>query len=112
MEILPVTALYNNQPKYSFNELFPLLSYSKQAYLRKCADDIIENQLNYRILYETDNASDLKELVLQGLGIAWLPKLLVEKRLQKINLKSLNQLIFTHIKTFISSEEKSYSPKE
>jgi DNA-binding transcriptional LysR family regulator len=52
-----------------------LLSYSKQAYLRKCVDDIIENQLNYRILYETDNASDLKELVLQGLGIAWLPKL-------------------------------------
>lgn len=94
VEILPVTALYNNQPKYSFNELFPLLSYSKQAYLRKCVDDIIENQLNYRILYETDNASDLKELVLQGLGIAWLPKLLVEKEITENKLKVVEPINF------------------
>ncbi|MEG0197921.1 MAG: LysR substrate-binding domain-containing protein, partial [Acinetobacter sp.] len=46
-----------------------------------------ENKLDYRTLYETDNAGDLKELVLQGLGIAWLPKLLVEKEIAENKLK-------------------------
>lgn len=91
MDILPVTAVYNDEPKYSFNQLFPLLAYSKQAYLRKCVDEVIESNLNYRTLYETDNASDLKELVLQGLGIAWLPKLLVEKELSENKLRVINQ---------------------
>ena len=91
MEILPVTAVINNVPKYSFEQLFPLLSYSKQAYLRKCVDEVIENKLNYRTLYETDNAGDLKELVLQGLGIAWLPKLLVEKEILENKLKIVDQ---------------------
>lgn len=94
MDILPVTAVYNDEPKYSFNQLFPLLAYSKQAYLRKCVDEVIENNLNYRTLYETDNASDLKELVLQGLGIAWLPKLLVEKELSENKLKVIDEQIF------------------
>ncbi|MGE8538601.1 MAG: LysR substrate-binding domain-containing protein [Acinetobacter sp.] len=84
MEILPITALNdNNTLKYSFAQSFPLLAYSKQAYLRSCVDEAIENKLDYRTLYETDNAGDLKELVLQGLGIAWLPKLLVEKEIHE-----------------------------
>lgn len=86
MEILPVTALHNNLPKYSLDQSFPLLAYSKQAYLRNCVDEVIENKLDYRTLYETDNAGDLKELVLQGLGVAWLPKLLVEKEIAENKL--------------------------
>ncbi|MCH7336134.1 LysR substrate-binding domain-containing protein [Acinetobacter sp. NIPH 2699] len=91
MEILPVTALNNNLPKYSFDQLFPLLAYSKQAYLRNCVDEVIENKLNYRTLYETDNAGDLKELALQGLGIAWLPKLLIEKEISENKLMIVDQ---------------------
>ena len=88
MEILPITALNDDgSAKYSFEQTFPLLAYSKQAYLRNCVDDAIENKLDYRTLYETDNAGDLKELVLQGLGIAWLPKLLVERELHEHKLK-------------------------
>ena len=45
--------------------------------------------MDYRTLYETDNAGDLKELVLQGLGVAWLPKLLVEREIQENKLKVL-----------------------
>lgn len=88
MEILPITALNDDgTPKYSLEKSFPLLAYSKQAYLRSCVDEVIENVLDYRVLYETDNASDLKELVLQGLGISWLPKLLVEKEIIENKLK-------------------------
>ncbi|OAL76717.1 LysR family transcriptional regulator [Acinetobacter sp. SFB] len=91
MEILPITALNENATaQYSFEQTFPLLAYSKQAYLRNCVDEAIENKLDYRTLYETDNASDLKELVLQGLGIAWLPKLLVEKELAENKLKIID----------------------
>lgn len=90
MEILLVTALDNGIPKYSIDQPFPLLAYSKQAYLRNCVDEVIEKNLNYRTLYETDNASDLKELVIQGLGIAWLPKLLIEKEISENKLKIID----------------------
>jgi len=90
MEILPVTALDNGIPKYSIDQPFPLLAYSKQAYLRNCVDEVIEKNLNYRTLYETDNASDLKELVIQGLGITWLPKLLIEKEISENKLKIID----------------------
>lgn len=90
MEILPVTALDNGIPKYSIDQPFPLLAYSKQAYLRNCVDEVIEKNLNYRTLYETDNASDLKELVIQGLGIAWLPKLLIGKEISENKLKIID----------------------
>jgi DNA-binding transcriptional LysR family regulator len=53
-------------------------------------DEAIENKLDYRTLYETDNAGDLKELVLQGLGVAWLPKLLVEREIQENKLEVLD----------------------
>ena len=83
-------ASFDVHDKYSLDQSFPLLSYSKQAYLRNCVDEAIENKLDYRTLYETDNAGDLKELVLQGLGVAWLPKLLVEREIQENKLKVLD----------------------
>lgn len=94
MEVLPVTATINHQPKYSFSQNFPLLAYSKKAYLGKCVDKVIEGKLNYRTLYETDNASDLKALALQGLGVAWLPRLLIEEELNDNKLKILEGYSF------------------
>jgi DNA-binding transcriptional LysR family regulator len=44
-------------------------------------DQLIEGKLIYKTLYETDNATNLKELVLQGLGVAWIPKINVEEDL-------------------------------
>ena len=94
MQIVPVTASKNGLPKYQLNQTFPLLAYSKQAYLRKCVDKIIESKLNYRTLYETDNASDLKALALQGLGVAWLPRLLIEEEINESKLKILDGYSF------------------
>ena len=89
-KILPVASARDKYEKYSLDQNFPLLSYSKQAYLRKCVDREIEDKLDYRILYETDNAGDLKALVLQGLGVAWLPKLLVEEEIAENKLRVLD----------------------
>ena len=94
MQIVPVTASKNGLPNYQLNQTFPLLAYSKQAYLRKCVDKIIESKLNYRTLYETDNASDLKALALQGLGVAWLPRLLIEEEINESKLKILDGYSF------------------
>lgn len=94
MEILPVTLIKNNLPQYTLSQTFPLLAYSKQAYLRKCVDELIEKKLSYRTLYETDNASDLKALALQGLGVAWLPRLLIEEEIKENKLKVLDDFIF------------------
>ena len=94
MEILPVAATHSKFQNYSLDQNFPLLAYSKQAYLRKCVDECIEDSLDYRILYETDNAGDLKALVLQGLGVAWLPRLLIENEILENKLKVFDQYNF------------------
>ncbi len=87
MEVLPVTINDTRYKQYQLDQRFPLLAYSKHAFLRKCVDEVIVNKLNFRTLYETDNAGDLKALVMQGLGVAWLPKLLVESEIQEGKLR-------------------------
>ncbi len=54
-------------------------------------DQLIEGKLVYKTLYETDNATNLKELVLQGLGVAWIPKINVEEDLAAGKLVILDQ---------------------
>lgn len=90
-EIVPVTLIdEDGNAKYDINHRFPLLSYSKNAYLRNLVDQVISNKLEYRILYETDHANNLKDFVLQGAGIAWLPKITIEEDLLKKKLKIIN----------------------
>jgi len=90
-EIFPVTLIdEDGNAKYDINHRFPLLSYSKNAYLRNLVDQVISNKLEYRILYETDHANNLKDFVLQGAGIAWLPKITIEEDLLKKKLKIIN----------------------
>ncbi|APV35396.1 LysR family transcriptional regulator [Acinetobacter soli] len=90
-EIVPVTLIdEDGNAKYDINHRFTLLSYSKNAYLRNLVDQVISNKLEYRILYETDHANNLKDFVLQGAGIAWLPKITIEEDLLKKKLKIIN----------------------
>lgn len=90
-EIIPVTLIdEDGNAKYDLNQRFPLLSYSKNAYLRNLVDQVIVNRLDYRILYETDHANNLKDFVLQGAGIAWLPKITIEEDLLRKRLKIIN----------------------
>lgn len=110
MEIVPVTICKNNQPKYSFNKNFPLLAYSCKAYLRQCVDKMIEGKLNYKILYETDNAGDLKALALHGLGVAWLPKLLIEGEINEGKLQIIDNCSFFQDINIIRSKV-TYSKK-
>ncbi|MGF2337173.1 LysR substrate-binding domain-containing protein [Acinetobacter baumannii] len=90
--IVPVSATEpDHSPKHTIQSNFALLAYSKHAYLRKLVDQLIEGKLVYKTLYETDNATNLKELVLQGLGVAWIPKINVEEDLAAGKLVILDQ---------------------
>ena len=90
-EIVPVSATEaDHTPKHTIQNNFSLLAYSKHAYLRKLVDQLIEGKLIYKTLYETDNATNLKELVLQGLGVAWIPKINVEEDLTNGKLVMLD----------------------
>lgn len=95
-EIVPVTLKNTNgQNKYDIHQYFPLLAYSNNAYLRKLVDQLIVNRLNYRIVYETDNANNLKDFVLQGACVAWLPKLTIKDELMngQVNIIEDNAFI-------------------
>ncbi|WP_343596281.1 LysR substrate-binding domain-containing protein [Acinetobacter sp.] len=90
-EIIPVFAPTENRQTYDLNKDFPLLTYSKNAYLRHLVDQVIENNsLNCHILYETDNAENLKQLVLQGAGVAWLPRITITEELEQKKLIELS----------------------
>ncbi|MEB3766456.1 LysR substrate-binding domain-containing protein [Acinetobacter sp. MD2] len=90
-EIIPVFAPVNHRQSYDLNSDFPLLTYSHHAYLRNLVDKVIEdNNLNCHILYETDNAENLKQLVLQGAGVAWLPRITITEELLQQRLVELS----------------------
>ena len=104
-EIIPVYAKNAIKNKrYDLNQHFPLLTYSKNAYLRNLVDQVIQaNNLDCHILYETDNAENLKQLVLQGVGVAWLPSITIMDELAQNKLIELsaskyavNQSIFIY----------------
>ncbi|OTG92157.1 LysR substrate-binding domain-containing protein [Acinetobacter sp. ANC 3813] len=78
IQVVPVSLNEGDTPKYNISKHFPLLAYGRETFLKSFVDEKIKS-LNYKKLYEADNAQDLRELALQGLGIAWLPYSLVEK---------------------------------
>ncbi|MEB3753862.1 LysR substrate-binding domain-containing protein [Acinetobacter sp. MD2(2019)] len=90
-EIIPVFAPLNAEKTFDLSTDFPLLTYSNNAYLRHLVDQVIENNnLNCHILYETDNAENLKQLVLQGAGVAWLPRITIAEELKQKKLIELS----------------------
>ncbi len=84
-DIVPVCLLNSQaQPKFNIHAQFPLISYSPKAYLHHLVSQILsQHSLQAQLLYETDNANNIKDLVLQGRGIAWLPRLTIEAELQQ-----------------------------
>ena len=103
-DIVPVCIPNSAQKvKFDIHQFFPLITYSPKAYLRILVNQLLtQNNLKYRVLYETDNANNVKDLALQGLGIAWLPKLTIQ---QELNHQQLiicdDNLIYQHQEIYI-----------
>lgn len=94
-QIVPVSVVNTHgQPKFDIHSHFPLLSYSKNAYLRNLVDQLIVGKLNFRTLYETDHANNLKDFVLQGAGVAWLPQITIQEELDAGKIQILDDQRF------------------
>lgn len=84
-EMLPVcstaadgSALYNLDADASV----PLLSYGAGAFLGRSVNALLRQRgLRYTTVYETAMADSLKAMALQGLGVAWVPRLSVTAEL-------------------------------
>jgi DNA-binding transcriptional LysR family regulator len=86
-EMLPVCAAdAQGVPLYSLDsgQSVPLLAYSAGAFLGRSVNALLrQRQLRYTLMYETAMADSLKTMALQGLGVAWVPRLSMAAELQR-----------------------------
>src|SRR5690606_6195469 len=86
-EMLPVCAADSQGvPLYSLDsgQSVPLLAYSAGAFLGRSVNALLrQRQLRYTLMYETAMADSLKTMALQGLGVAWVPRLSMAAELQR-----------------------------
>jgi DNA-binding transcriptional LysR family regulator len=85
-EIVPVCAPdANGRPLFDLNDAsVPLLAYSAGAFLGRSVGALLrQRNLRYVTVYETAMADSLKSMALQGLGVAWVPRLSVDAELAR-----------------------------
>lgn len=76
-EGLPLFDLENGQS-------VPLLAYSASAFLGRGVNLLLrQRNLRYTTVYETAMADSLKSMALQGMGVAWVPRLSVVNELER-----------------------------
>jgi len=86
-EMLPVCAV-DAQGAALFDleggQSVPLLAYSAGAFLGRSVNGLLrQRRLRYTTVYETAMADSLKSMALQGLGVAWVPRLSIAAELQR-----------------------------
>ncbi len=88
-EMLPVCAAdAEGQPLFSLDGLdeqeVPLLAYTQGAFLERSLRLLLRQKpvgLQFKTTYETAMAEGLKGMALQGRGVAWIPRLSIEREL-------------------------------
>jgi DNA-binding transcriptional LysR family regulator len=85
--MLPVCAVGDDgQPLHDLDsgQSVPLLAYSAGAFLGRSVNLLVRQRaLRATTVYETAMADSLKTMALQGLGVAWVPRLSVEQELAR-----------------------------
>ncbi|MFV3413178.1 LysR substrate-binding domain-containing protein [Pseudomonas nitroreducens] len=86
-EMLPVCAVNSaGVPLYDLDsgQSVPLLAYSAGAFLGRGVNLLLrQRNLRYTTVYETAMADSLKSMALQGMGVAWVPRLSMESELAR-----------------------------
>lgn len=89
-EMVPVCGFDEyKKPLFEINnqQQFPLLAYGQGAFLGHSVNLLLrQSKLRYVKLFETAMAESLKAMAIEGLGVAWLPKLSVENELARKEL--------------------------
>jgi len=79
------------KPKFSLQQdtSIPYLSYTQGAFLGRSVRMLLKNdplRMKLRTVYETAMAEGLKGMVLQGVGVAWIPDFCIREELKKRSL--------------------------
>ncbi|MBF7142391.1 MULTISPECIES: LysR substrate-binding domain-containing protein [Pseudomonas] len=86
-EMLPVCSVdEQGHPLHNLDSggTLPLLAYSAGAFLGRSVNALLRQRaLRYTTVYETAMADSLKAMALQGLGVAWVPRLNVTAELKR-----------------------------
>ena len=86
-EMLPVCAAGpDGQPLFDLEGegSVPLLAYSAGAFLGRSVNLLLrQRNLRFTTVYETAMADSLKSMALEGLGIAWVPRLSARAELER-----------------------------
>jgi len=86
-EMLPVCSVdEQGHPLHNLDNgsTLPLLAYSAGAFLGRSVNALLRQRaLRYTTVYETAMADSLKAMALQGLGVAWVPRLNVAAELKR-----------------------------
>lgn len=88
VNMLPVSlADKEGKPRFSLEsqETIPYLSYTQGAFLGRSVRMLLKNdplRLRLRTIYETAMAEGLKGMVLQGVGLAWIPDFCIRDELK------------------------------
>lgn len=86
-EMLPVCAVDDaGQPLFDLDggQSVPLLAYSAGAFLGRSVNQLLRQRaLRSTTVYETAMADSLKSMALQGMGVAWVPRLSVTGELAR-----------------------------
>ncbi|MFJ4344926.1 LysR substrate-binding domain-containing protein [Pseudomonas sp. NPDC089401] len=86
-EMLPVCAVdADGKPLYDLegDASVPLLAYTAGAFLGRSVSLLLrQRNLRYTTVYETAMADSLKSMALEGMGIAWVPRLSMRGELER-----------------------------
>jgi len=86
-EMLPVCAVdADGKPLFDLegDSSVPLLAYSAGAFLGRSVNLLLrQRNLRYTTVYETAMADSLKSMALEGMGIAWVPRLSMRGELER-----------------------------
>lgn len=88
VKMLPVTLPdANGEPRYSLTgeEPIPYLAYTQGAFLGRSVRMLLKNdplRMRLRTVYETAMAEGLKGMVMQGVGVAWIPDFCIREELK------------------------------
>ncbi|MEE1865448.1 LysR substrate-binding domain-containing protein [Pseudomonas auratipiscis] len=86
-EMLPVCALgTDGKPLFDLEGegSVPLLAYSAGAFLGRSVNLLLrQRNLRYTTVYETAMADSLKSMALEGMGVAWVPRLSMRGELER-----------------------------
>ncbi|MCW4151830.1 LysR substrate-binding domain-containing protein [Halomonas sp. 18H] len=87
VKMLPVSVPdARGRPRYSLDngDAIPYLSYTQGAFLGRSVRMLLKNdplRMRLRTVYETAMAEGLKGMVLQGVGVAWIPDFCIRQEL-------------------------------